>query len=111
MLVRVGALYHDIGKMTNPTYFTENQSTGTNPHDELSPKESARIIINHVIDGIELAKKNNLPDRVIDFIRTHHGTSVVYYFYNKQREAIKILMKPILHIAVQIHLVKKRPFL
>ncbi len=87
MLVRVGALYHDIGKMTNPTYFTENQSTGTNPHDELSPKESARIIINHVIDGIELAKKNNLPDRVIDFIRTHHGTSVVYYFYNKQREA------------------------
>ena len=87
MLVRVAALYHDIGKMTNPTYFTENQSTGTNPHDELSPKESARIIINHVIDGIELAKKNNLPDRVIDFIRTHHGTSVVYYFYNKQREA------------------------
>ena len=87
MLVRVGALYHDIGKMTNPTYFTENQSTGTNPHDELSTKESARIIINHVIDGIELAKKNNLPDRVIDFIRTHHGTSVVYYFYNKQREA------------------------
>ncbi|MDG1373813.1 MAG: HDIG domain-containing protein [Flavobacteriaceae bacterium] len=86
MLVRVGALYHDIGKMTNPTYFTENQSTGTNPHDELSPKESAQIIINHVIDGIELAKKNNLPDRVIDFIRTHHGTSVVYYFYNKQRE-------------------------
>ena len=86
MLVRVGALYHDIGKMTNPTYFTENQSTGTNPHDELSPKESARIIINHVIDGIELAKKNNLPDRVIDFIRTHHGTSVVYYFLNKQSE-------------------------
>jgi putative nucleotidyltransferase with HDIG domain len=87
MLVRVGALYHDIGKMTNPTYFTENQSTGINPHDELSPKESAQIIINHVIDGIELAKKNNLPDRVIDFIRTHHGTSVVYYFYNKQLEA------------------------
>lgn len=87
MLVRVGALYHDIGKMKNPTYFTENQSTGINPHDELSPKESAQLIINHVIEGIELAKKNNLPDRVIDFIRTHHGTSVVYYFHNKQIES------------------------
>lgn len=86
MLVRVGALYHDIGKMKNPTYFTENQATGINPHDELSPKESARIIIDHVIGGIEIAKKNNLPDRVIDFIRTHHGTSLVYYFYQKERE-------------------------
>ncbi|MCF7560862.1 HDIG domain-containing protein [Sabulilitoribacter multivorans] len=84
MLVRVGALYHDIGKMKNPTYFTENQSTGINPHDELSSKESASIIINHVIEGIEIAKKNNLPDRVIDFIRTHHGTSLVYYFYTKE---------------------------
>ncbi len=86
MLVRVGALYHDIGKMKNPTYFTENQATGLNPHEELSSKESATIIISHVIDGIEIAKKNNLPDRVIDFIRTHHGTSVVYYFYMKQKE-------------------------
>ncbi len=86
MLVRVGALYHDVGKMKNPTYFTENQATGINPHEELSSKESASIIINHVIDGIEIAKKYNLPDRVIDFIRTHHGTSVVYYFYMKQKE-------------------------
>jgi hypothetical protein len=86
MLVRVGALYHDIGKMVNPTYFTENQSTGINPHDELSSKESAKIIIDHVINGIEIAKKNNLPDRVIDFIRTHHGTSVVYYFYKQEKE-------------------------
>ncbi len=85
MLVRVGALYHDIGKMKNPTFFTENQATGINPHDELSPKESAAIIINHVIDGIEMAKKYNLPDRVIDFIRTHHGTSLVYYFYSKEK--------------------------
>ncbi|WNH09991.1 HD family phosphohydrolase [Thalassobellus suaedae] len=85
MLVRVGALYHDIGKMKNPTYFTENQSTGINPHDELSSKESARIITDHVINGIEIAKKHNLPDRVIDFIRTHHGTSVVYYFYMKEK--------------------------
>ncbi|WP_104733646.1 HD family phosphohydrolase [Hanstruepera ponticola] len=86
MLVRVGALYHDIGKMKNPTYFTENQSTGINPHDELSSKESAAIIIDHVINGIEIARKNNLPDRIIDFIRTHHGTSVVYYFYKKEKE-------------------------
>ncbi len=86
MLVRVGALYHDIGKMANPTYFTENQSASGNAHDVLSPKESAKIIINHVIRGIEIAKKNNLPDRVIDFIRTHHGTSTVYYFYSKEKE-------------------------
>ena len=86
LLVRVGALYHDIGKMHNPTYFTENQSTGINPHDELSPVESANIIIDHVINGIEIAKKYNLPDRVIDFIRTHHGTSTVRYFYNLQKE-------------------------
>ncbi|TYB70019.1 HDIG domain-containing protein [Bizionia saleffrena] len=85
MLVRVGALYHDIGKMRNPTYFTENQSSGVNPHDDLSPIESARIIVGHVINGIEIAKKNNLPDRVIDFIRTHHGTSTVYYFYMKEK--------------------------
>ncbi len=85
MLVRVGALYHDIGKMKNPTYFTENQSTGINPHDELSNIESARIIIDHALNGIEVAKKYNLPDRVIDFIRTHHGTSLVYYFYMKEK--------------------------
>ncbi|WP_136480874.1 HD family phosphohydrolase [Cognatitamlana onchidii] len=87
MLVRVGALYHDIGKMKNPTYYTENQSTGINPHDELSSKESAKIIVDHVINGIEIARKNNLPDRVIDFIRTHHGTSMVYYFYMQEKNA------------------------
>ena len=86
MLIRVGALYHDIGKMKNPTYFTENQATGINPHDELSSTESAKIIIDHVLDGIEIAKKNNIPDRVIDFIRTHHGTSLVYYFYKKEKD-------------------------
>ena len=87
MLVRVGALYHDIGKMLNPTYFTENQTTNINPHDDLNPKASAEIIIKHVIEGIELARKHNVPDRVIDFIRTHHGTTLVYYFYKKAREA------------------------
>jgi hypothetical protein len=83
MLVRVGALYHDIGKMTDPTYFTENQTTSVNPHDEKTPQESADIIINHVSHGIEIAKRNNLPDRIIDFIRTHHGTTAVFYFYKK----------------------------
>jgi len=86
MLVRVGALYHDIGKMERPTYFTENQITNVNPHDDLPPKESTKIIIDHVINGIEIARKNKLPDRVIDFIRTHHGTTLVYYFYKKQQE-------------------------
>lgn len=85
MLVRVGALYHDIGKMNNPTYFTENQVTNVNPHDDLEPIESGKIIIDHVIQGIEIARKNNIPDRVIDFIRTHHGTSLVYYFYKKHK--------------------------
>ena len=86
MLVRTGALYHDIGKMKNPMYFTENQTTSVNPHNELPPNDSARIIIDHVLKGIEIAKKNGLPDRIIDFIRTHHGTSTVYYFYKKQEE-------------------------
>ncbi|TXK76466.1 HD family phosphohydrolase [Mesonia sp. K4-1] len=86
MLVRVGALYHDIGKMANPTFFTENQTTSVNPHDELEPQESAEIIINHVVYGIEMAKRNNLPDRLIDFIRTHHGTSLVFYFYKKAKD-------------------------
>lgn len=87
MLTRTGALYHDIGKMLDPFYFTENQSTSVNPHNELPPKESAKIIIGHVIEGIELAKKHRLPDRIIDFIRTHHGTSLVYYFYKKEQDA------------------------
>lgn len=86
LLTRVGALYHDIGKNNHPTYFSENQRGRVSPHDDLSPKESARIIIRHVLDGIELAKKYKLPDRIIDFIRTHHGTSKVYYFYKKQQE-------------------------
>ena len=86
MLVRVGALYHDIGKMNNPTYFTENQTTNINPHDDLDPKSSAEIIIRHVIEGIEMARKNKLPDRIIDFIRTHHGTTLVYYFYKKFKQ-------------------------
>ncbi len=86
MLVRTGALYHDIGKMVNPMYFIENQTTSVNPHNELPPRDSASIIIDHVLKGIEIAKKNRLPDRIIDFIRTHHGTTMVYYFYRKQND-------------------------
>ncbi|MDG2173494.1 MAG: HDIG domain-containing protein [Flavobacteriaceae bacterium] len=91
MLARVGALYHDIGKMNNPSYFTENQVTGTNPHDKLSSLESVNIILDHVSKGVEMAKKNNLPNRIIDFIRTHHGTSVIHYFYEND---LNLNLKP-----------------
>jgi putative nucleotidyltransferase with HDIG domain len=81
LLVRAGALYHDIGKMENPLYFIENQSSGFNPHDKLSYQESAQIIIRHVSKGIEMARKANLPEIVVNFIRTHHGDTRVDYFY------------------------------
>ncbi len=83
LLVKTAALYHDIGKMNMPLFFIENQH-GVNPHNELTHKESAKIILNHVIEGIEIAKKHRLPESVIDFIRTHHGTNKVEYFYRKQ---------------------------
>lgn len=79
-LVRTGALYHDIGKMLNPAFFTENQS-GINPHKSLSYEQSAQVIINHITDGIKLAEKHNLPKVIKDFIRTHHGAGVAKYFY------------------------------
>lgn len=82
VLVRTGALYHDIGKMVNPAFFTENQSAGMNPHAGLTEKQSAKIIINHVQEGVKLAKKFNLPQQIIDFIETHHGEGCVKYFYN-----------------------------
>ena len=91
MLARVGSLYHDIGKMNNPSYFTENQITGANPHDKLSSLESVNIILDHVSKGVEMAKKNNLPNRIIDFIRTHHGTSVIHYFYEND---LKLNLNP-----------------
>jgi putative nucleotidyltransferase with HDIG domain len=81
LLVRAGALYHDIGKSDMPMYFIENQNTQINPHDELSFEESARIIRSHVIRGIEKAKKHNLPEPIVDFIRTHHGNMRLQYFY------------------------------
>ncbi len=86
LLARTGALYHDIGKMKNPMYFVENQVPGYNPHDELSYEESAKIIIGHVLTGIEMARKAGLPEQIIDFIRTHHGTRRVEYFYRLERK-------------------------
>jgi putative nucleotidyltransferase with HDIG domain len=82
-LVRTGALYHDIGKIAAPSYFAENKSENLSPHDSLDPLESARVILNHVKGGIELARNFKLPVQIIDFIRTHHGTSVAYFFYRK----------------------------
>ena len=83
LLIRAGAIYHDIGKLKNPSYFIENQSSNFNPHDDIEFDKSASIIINHVFDGIEIAKENKLPDELIDFIRTHHGTTTVEYFYKQ----------------------------
>lgn len=81
LLVRAGALYHDIGKMENPQYFIENQNKGSNPHDSLSYEASAQIIIRHVTKGLEIARRNNLPEIIVDFIRTHHGNTRMDYFY------------------------------
>lgn len=82
LLVKVGALYHDIGKSVHPKFFIENQN-GENPHENMDPAESAKIIIDHVSDGLEMGKKAGLPAEICDFIITHHGTSMVSYFYNK----------------------------
>ncbi len=82
LLCRVGALYHDIGKMNKPGYFIENQ-TGKNEHDKLKPRMSALVIKAHVSDGVKMAEEHDLPDDIIDFIRTHHGTSLIRYFYDR----------------------------
>jgi len=85
LLVRTGALYHDIGKIDMPIYFIENQTSGINPHDEMTYEESAKMITSHIIKGIEKAKKNKIPEEIIDFIRTHHGTRKTGYFYAKHK--------------------------
>jgi len=87
LLARTGALYHDIGKVKNPMYFTENQHGAYSPHNDLSNTESAEIIISHVTDGIEMAHKAHVPERIIDFIRTHHGTRRTDYFYFNELKA------------------------
>jgi putative nucleotidyltransferase with HDIG domain len=81
LLIRTGALYHDIGKMKRTIYFIENQREGYNPHDQLEFEKSAEIVIDHVKEGVEIAKKHNLPTQIIEFIKTHHGTTKVQYFY------------------------------
>jgi putative nucleotidyltransferase with HDIG domain len=87
LLAKVGSLYHDIGKIENALYFSENQNTNYNPHNDLPPEESALIIKQHVADGIRLAKNFNLPDVIIDFIRTHHGNTRIEFFYHKALQA------------------------
>jgi hypothetical protein len=82
LLARIGALYHDIGKLGAPDHFVENQ-TGTNPHDRLKPSQSARIITSHVSYGLKLAREIGLPDRIADFIPQHHGTRTLHFFLRK----------------------------
>ncbi len=86
LFCRVATLYHDIGKMVNPQYFTENQQDGMNIHQLLTPQESAQVIIAHVSEGVALARKTGLPEQFIDIIKEHHGTTLAYYFYRKQLE-------------------------
>ncbi|MCU4174972.1 HD family phosphohydrolase [Carboxylicivirga sp. N1Y90] len=81
-LVRAGAMYHDIGKMASPMFFTENQAQGLNPHSELSYEDSAKVVINHIDNGVKMALKHKLPRQIIDFITTHQGTTKTWYFYN-----------------------------
>jgi len=85
LLTRVGAYYHDLGKMRNPRYFAENQA-GENPHHKLKPSMSALIIKSHVKDGIEIARNYKLPQDIVDFIPQHHGTAIISYFYIKAKE-------------------------
>ena len=86
LLARVGAYYHDIGKMVKPEYFTENQIVSGNKHDDLEPSMSRLVILNHVKEGIELARKNRLNQKIVDFIPQHHGTGLIFYFYQRALE-------------------------
>jgi len=87
LLARVGAYYHDVGKITRPYFFVDNQVEGVNVHERLDPRTSAQIVISHVKDGLDLAKKYRLPSKVRDFIPQHHGTSLATYFYQQARES------------------------
>lgn len=88
LFCRVATLYHDVGKIVNPQYFTENQQSGIDVHQLLTPQESAQVIIGHVSEGVALARKADLPEQFIDVIKEHHGTTLVYYFYRKQLEKV-----------------------
>lgn len=87
LLVRTGAMYHDVGKLRNPSYFIENRNGMYNPHEDLSNEESAQVIINHVIDGIELCDEYNVPEQIKDFVRSHHGTSRTEYFFKLELQS------------------------
>jgi putative nucleotidyltransferase with HDIG domain len=87
LLLRTGAYYHDLGKMADPMFFSENQSGGENPHDKMAPLESAQIIINHVKNGEKIGRENGLPEIILDLIKQHHGTLFVEFFYNKAVKA------------------------
>jgi putative nucleotidyltransferase with HDIG domain len=89
LLARIGAYYHDIGKLQKPEYFSENQDIKNSKHDNLSPTMSKLVIMNHVTEGVELAKKYRLNCRLMDFIQSHHGTSLVYYFYRRALESLE----------------------
>lgn len=89
LLARVGAMYHDIGKTKRPYFFIENQYGGENPHDKIAPTLSTLIVISHVKDGVDLARQHKLPEVVVDFIRQHHGTTLVKYFFHKAKESIR----------------------
>src|SRR5699024_6289095 len=86
LLARVGAYYHDIGKTVRPQFFIENQLSNQNPHDRMDPKESAKIIISHPYDGVEMLKENKLPKEIIEIAKSHHGTSLLKFFYYKEKE-------------------------
>ncbi len=86
LLARVGAYYHDIGKTVRPQFFIENQLTNRNPHDQMDPRESAKIIISHPYDGAEMLKQNKFPKEIIEIAKTHHGTSLLKFFYHKERQ-------------------------
>lgn len=87
ILTRIGGYYHDIGKIQNPPYFVENQPAGENPHAEINnPRKSAKIIIDHVINGTKMARENNLPKEIIDLIEQHHGTTMVSFFYDQAKK-------------------------
>jgi len=89
LLARVGAYYHDIGKIEKAEYFVENQMGTSSKHEKLAPSMSALIITNHAKDGVELAKKYKLKKAIVDFISQHHGTSLIYYFYQRALEKVK----------------------
>ncbi len=103
LLTRVAAYYHDIGKITKPEYFIENQMGGVNRHDRLTPSMSSLILISHVKDGVELAKEHRLPKEIIDIIQQHHGTRIVTYFYKKAQEGLNQSQPPVNEMDYRYH--------